>query len=166
MTSSSKCRQCRYPDGLRHTQPAQRCPNGGGGNTRSEEDAKGKLAGTGNKRTMKRHLPTTDARSDGYGDGRTYRPSVPFPSVFRRIGPPRLEEPTFLLLLPPLGDGVVAMGVAGNGFTVAEDRALSVLELVTELKREIGSFLVMVTFAVTRRRAVGHCCSSTGRVRV
>jgi hypothetical protein len=28
---------------------------------------------------------------------------------------------------------------------VAEDRALSVLELVIELKRELGSFLVMVT---------------------
>ena len=97
------------------------------------------------------------------GRGRTYRPSVPIPSDFRRIGPPRLEEPTFLLLLPALGDGAVATGVAGNGFTVAVDRALSVLELVTELKRELDSFLVMVTFTVTRRRAVGLGCSSTGR---
>ncbi|KAH8905328.1 hypothetical protein BR93DRAFT_929572 [Coniochaeta sp. PMI_546] len=59
------------------------------------------------------------------------------------MGAPRLDEPTFLWLL--LLDGVVAVGVAGNGFTVAEDRALSVLELVIELKRELGSFLVMVT---------------------
>jgi hypothetical protein len=76
------------------------------------------------------------------GTGLTYWPGVPFPSVFSRIGVPRLEEATFLLLLL---DEVVAVGVEGNGFTVAVDRALSVLELVIELKRELGSFLVMVT---------------------
>lgn len=77
---------------------------------------------------------------------------MPFPSVLRRIGVPRLEEAAFLLLL--LVDGVVAGGVAGKGFTVAVDLALSVLELVVELKRELDSFLVMVT----RRRAgsAGH----------
>jgi hypothetical protein len=36
-------------------------------------------------------------------------------------------------------------GVDGRGLTVATDRALSVLELVIELKREVASFLVMVT---------------------
>jgi hypothetical protein len=55
--------------------------------------------------------------------------------------------PTFLLSL--LADGAVATGVEGNGFTVAVDRALSVLELVTELKRELGSFLVMVAVTFT-----------------
>ena len=36
-------------------------------------------------------------------------------------------------------------GVEGSAFTVASDRALSVLELVRELNREVGSFLVIVT---------------------
>lgn len=36
-------------------------------------------------------------------------------------------------------------GVEGNGLRVAVERALSVLELVIELKREFGSFLVIVT---------------------
>lgn len=78
----------------------------------------------------------------------TYRAAVPFPSVFRRIGASRLEEPTFLLvvLLPDRLDGAaVGAGVEGNGFKVALDRALSVLELVTELTREVGSRRVMVT---------------------
>lgn len=38
----------------------------------------------------------------------------------------------------------VDVGVAGSGFAVADDRALSVLELFVELKREVASFLVMV----------------------
>lgn len=40
---------------------------------------------------------------------------------------------------------VEAVGVEGRGFTVMLERALSVLELVIELKREAGSFLVIVT---------------------
>lgn len=37
------------------------------------------------------------------------------------------------------------VGVEGSGFTVMLERALSVLEPVIELKREIGSCLVIVT---------------------
>jgi hypothetical protein len=100
-------------------------------------------------------------------DGIAYRPSVPFPSVFKRIGAPRLEEPTFLLLLLGLElvDGVVAVGVEGNGFAVALDRALSVLELVIELKRELGSFLAMVTVTVTGRTTGSGCSSTSIRVK-
>jgi hypothetical protein len=51
-----------------------------------------------------------------------------------------------VLVEPAVADDE-AVGVDGSGFegfTVAVDRALSVLELVIELKRELGSFLVMV----------------------
>jgi hypothetical protein len=54
------------------------------------------------------------------------------------------------------------VGMDGNGFTVAVERALSVLELVTELKRELGSFLVMVT-GRSNQLSCCFCCSSTGR---
>lgn len=77
--------------------------------------------------------------------GATHRPRVPLSSVFRRIGAARLEpKPRWPLLLLLLNGVVGLRGVAGNGLMVAEDRALSVLELVTELKRELGSFLVMI----------------------
>lgn len=41
------------------------------------------------------------------------------------------------------------MGSDGSGFTVAVELALSVLELVIELKRALGSFLVMITASPT-----------------
>lgn len=50
------------------------------------------------------------------------------------------------LLLPLLLVGEI--GVAGNGFAVPVERELgSVLELLAELKREVASFLAMVTRA-------------------
>jgi len=46
-------------------------------------------------------------------------------------------------LLLPL-DGLEALGIEGKGFEGFTVAVLSVLELVTELKRELGSFLVIV----------------------
>lgn len=70
----------------------------------------------------------------------TYRPRLPSVVVFTRTGTARLGEgETFLLLALSVG-----VGMDGNGFTVAVDFALSVLELVIELKREL-SFLVIIT---------------------
>lgn len=76
---------------------------------------------------------------------------LPFSSVFKRVGAALRElvpaerelERVVFVAAPATG----AVGVAGEGlaFTVLLDRALSVLELVIELNREVGSFLVIVT---------------------
>ncbi len=77
----------------------------------------------------------------------------PFSSVLRRLGAALLElgaRDLKALLFPvlPLAADVEDLGMDGSGFTVTLERAESVLELVMELKREAGSFLVIVTGAL------------------
>ena len=77
---------------------------------------------------------------------------LPFSSVFKRVGAalrelPPAERELELVVAVVVATATGAVGVAGDGlaFTVPLDRALSVLELVIELNREVGSFLVIVT---------------------
>lgn len=83
-------------------------------------------------------------------DGDTHRNRLPLSSVLRRDGAPRRDpcEPNREALLdapPLLFDSVEAVGVEGSGLTVMLDRALSVLEPVMELKRELSSTRGIVT---------------------
>jgi hypothetical protein len=71
-----------------------------------------------------------------------------------------LASPKRLMLLATLLAAEV--GVAGSGFTVAEERALSVLELFVELKREVASFLVMVYQGLVQASGLEPFPSSEG----
>jgi len=78
---------------------------------------------------------------------KSYLGKLPFSSVLRRGVALRELDGCGALFLSS------AAGVDGSGFIVAVDRALSVEELVIELKREFVSCLVIVTTRYWQRRA-------------
>lgn len=96
----------------------------------------------------------------------THLASFPFSSRFSCEGAPGLREASesslLILVLLLVSRLLLEDGVAGKGFTVAADRALSVEELATEPIREAASFLAIITTRHGQICARPYHCQKVG----